>query len=239
VELPLGPLAPGKPVTLFGKAQSSVAFLAGIRISGQSKALLTVKPIRTAHVSADSANKLAWAELPGFEMNDAVRQLWDPAPVQPDWARAERSAQYAGIALSKVQRWLYDCCLPVRDKRSGLFRPTGPEWNFQDTAADCYPFYVWAAYYTDLDVLNTVMVETLEAEQRLCNHMDRLPVAYDMDKGEKVAGNFDSMIFGASEYAKDGLVPIVEITGKNAPYRISAKQDHLTLQRYSFAGGGG
>ena len=126
--------------------------------------------------------------------------------------------RYAGIALDKVQRWLHERCLPLRDEPSGLFRPTGPQWNYRDTAADCYPFYVWAAFYTDQRILNTVMVGALEAEQRLCNHVDRLPVPYDMDRREKAATGFDAMIFGASEYAKDGLVPIVEITGKDAPW---------------------
>ncbi len=156
--------------------------------------------------------------MPGFEISDQVRQLWDPAPQEPDWQRAERSARYAGIALGKVQRWLHEGCLAVRDERSGLFRPTGAEWNYRDTAADCYPFYVWAAFYTDQTVLETVMVDALKAEQQRCNHLDRLPVSYDMDAGQKVAMDFDAMIFGASEYAKDGLVPIVEITGRKYPW---------------------
>jgi hypothetical protein len=106
----------------------------------------------------------------------------------------------------------------VRDEASSLFRPTGAEWNYRDTAADCYPFYVWAAYFTDKEVLDTVMIDTLEAEQRLCNHLDRIPTGYNMDTQQKVVMSLDAMIFGASEYAKDGLVPIVEITGKEAPW---------------------
>jgi hypothetical protein len=100
--------------------------------------------------------------------------VWNLSRVQPDWHHAERSAQYDGIALSKFQRWLHERCLAVRDKRSGLFRPTGREWNYRDTAADCYPFYVWAAYYTDKEVPDTVMIDILKAEQRLCNHLDSL-----------------------------------------------------------------
>jgi hypothetical protein len=151
-------------------------------------------------------------------LNDETRLLWEPSPDKPDWRRAERSAQYAGIALSKVQRWLHEQCLPIRDERSGLFRPTGAEWNYRDTAADCYPFYVWAAFYTDQQVLDTVMIDALQAEQRLCNELDRVPVTYNMDEGQKVPMDFDAMMFGASEYAKDGLVPIVEITGKESPW---------------------
>lgn len=219
IALPLGKLLPGKTVTLFGKGRSQVAFLAGVRVVGASTAELKVKPIRVAGYSSDSKHAAVWSEMPGFEeVTDSVRRLWTPTPKLPDWDRAERSAQYAGIALSKVQRWLHEACLPVRDEESGLFRPTGAIWTYRDTAADCYPFYIWAAYYTDQEVLDTVMVDTLEAEQRLCNHVDRLPVRYNMDAGEKDVTDFDTMIFGASEYAKDGLIPIVEITGKDSPW---------------------
>ena len=218
VEVPLPGLSGGKEVVLFGKGRDSVAFLAGVRIGGRSTSAPKVKAIRTATISLRANSSPAWAELPGFELNDETRSLWNPSPQQPDWRRAERSAGYAGIALSKVQRWLHERCLPVRDQPSGLFRPTGPEWNYRDTAADCYPFYVWAAFYTDKKVLDTVMIDTLKAERRLCNHLDRLPVPYDMDRRRKIITPLDRMIFGASEYAKDGLVSIVEITGRDYPW---------------------
>jgi hypothetical protein len=209
IEVPLGKLTAGKRVLLFSKDIHEVAFLAGVRVSGQSTAALAVKPTRSTPV---------WANLPGFEMNDASRRLWEATPGKPDWERARRSAQYAGIALDKVQRWLHECVLPLRDDGSGLFRPASAQWTYRDTAADCYPFYVWAAFYTDQEVLDTVMVDVLQAEQRLCNHLDRIPVRYDMDRGEKLATDMDSMVFGASEYVKDGLLPIVEITGREAPW---------------------
>ncbi|MHC4361579.1 MAG: hypothetical protein ACYSTZ_02030 [Planctomycetota bacterium] len=177
-----------------------------------------VKPIRAATTPQANEHLARWAELGGFELTDEARSLWITSPGEPDWRRAERSARYAGVALSKVQRWLRERCLAVRDERSGLFRPTGKVWNYRDTAADCYPFYVWAAYYTDKEVLETVMVETLKAEQRLCNYLGRLPVGYDMDAGQKIVIPLDTMIFGASEYAKDGLIPIVEITGRECPW---------------------
>ncbi len=218
IALPLDKLAGGKKVVLYGKGSAQVAFLAGVRVTGKSTAKLKVKPIRVATISPPARSKGGWAEMPGFEMNDRMRTLWDPSPQAPDWKRAERSSQYAGIALSKVQRWLHQRVLPIRDAKTGLFRDTGRAWNYRDSAADCYPFYIWAAFYTDKKVLDTVMVDTLKAEQKLCNHLDRLPVGYDITRGRKVAGSFDAMIFGATEYAKDGLVPIVEITGKDSPW---------------------
>lgn len=213
--LPLGKLEAGKKIVLSGKGRNLVGFLAGVRVSGKSSAPPKVKPVRVAAPRSDLA---VWSDLPGFEMNDQMRSLWDPAPQMPDWHRAERSSRYAGIALDKVQRWLREKCMAVHDEQSGLFRPTGRIWTYRDTAADCYPFYVWAAFYTDEKLLNTVMIDTLEAEQRLCNHVDRLPVPYDMDAKQKVPGSHDAIIFGASEYAKDGLTPIVEITGPESPW---------------------
>ena len=218
ITVPLGELTAGQGVVLYGKGQERVGFLAGVRVRGKATGELTVKPVRVARVSTAHHGASGWADLPGFQLTDETRKLWEPSPSKPDWPRAERSSRYAGIALGKVQRWLRECCLPIRDERSGLFRATGPVWNYRDTAADCFPFYVWAAYFTDEEVLRTVMLEALEAEQRLCNHVDRLPVPYDMDRGKKIVSGFDAMIFGASEYAKDGLVPIVEITGRNSPW---------------------
>lgn len=216
--LPVGALLPERHVVLFGKSTSPVAFLAGVRVTGKSNTPPVVRPVRLVPAAQDGNTGPVWSDIPGFEMTEELRHTWEVAPDKPDWERAARSSEFAGIALDKVQRWLHECCLPVRDERSGLFRPTGAEWNYRDTAADCYPFYVWAAYFTDLDILNSFMVQALEAEQRLCNHVDRLPVSYDMDKGEKIVIDFDAMVFGASEYAKDGLVPIVEITGKDKPW---------------------
>ena len=218
VQLRLGKLSKGKKVILYGKGRERVAFLAGVRIRGKLTLALKVKPIRTVTSPQDDLHSAKWADLPGFKLTEEAQRLWNPSPGQPDWHRAERSARYAGIALSKVQRWLHEQCLAVHDKRSSLFHPTGREWNYRDTAADCYPFYVWAAYYTDKEVLETVMLDTLKAEQRLCNHLDRLPVRYDMETGQKIVTPFDTMIFGACEYAKDGLIPIVEITGKEYPW---------------------
>ena len=187
----------------------------------KSTNILTCIAVIAAAGAACSAQRADnWADLPGFEINDQTRSLWNPSPQKCDWKRAQRSAKYAGIALDKVQRWLHERVLPVRDARTGLFRSTARAWNYRDTAADCYPFYVWAAFYTDKKVLDTVMLDTLKAEQKLCNHLDRLPVNYDLKRGKRAPGSFDAMIFGACEYAKDGLVAIVEITGKDSPWSV-------------------
>jgi hypothetical protein len=137
----------------------------------------------------------------------------------PALGRARESARTAGCSLSKVQRWLHEKCLPAIDNETRLYRGQSPnQWSYRDTAADCYPFVIWAAFYTDQDVLNGPMRDILHAEQKLCNHIDRLPVDYDIANKQKYARSLDEVIFGASEYAKDGLVAIVELTGKDQWY---------------------
>jgi hypothetical protein len=237
IPLPIDDLTPGAKVVLSGKGREQVAFIAGVRITNpddptRNVAAPKVKPIALGPVTQHYGEGVCvWSDLPGFEMNDDFHRLWNPSPEEPDWARAERSSIYAGTALSKVQRWLHERCMAVHDERSGLFRPTGPEWNYRDTAADCYPFYVWAAFYTEPDLLETVMLETLEAEQRLCNHLDRLPVPYNMDTQQKRVTDFDPIIFSASEYAKDGLTPIVEVLGPDSPWaaRMQSLVDDIFL----------
>lgn len=133
--------------------------------------------------------------------------------------KARTSARIAGYSLSKVQRWLHEKCLPAIDKETGLYKwQSDKVWSYRDTAADCYPFVFWAAFYTDKNVLEGPLRDLLHTEQRLCNHIDRLPIDYDLVKKQKCSRSLDDIIFGASEYAKDGLAPIVDLTGKNEWY---------------------
>ena len=101
IPLPLTKLSAEKKVVLFGKGRSQVAFLAGLRLVGKSTGKLEVKPVRVAGISIDGKHAAVWSEMPGFEMNDDVRQLWDPAPQKPDWARAERSGSICGNRLEQ------------------------------------------------------------------------------------------------------------------------------------------
>ena len=144
------------------------------------------------------------------------------------FSRAEASAEIAGYSISKVQRWLHEKALPLIDRETGLYRADG-HWNYRDTAADCYPFLCWAAHLVDKDALYGPVLNILEAEQRLCNHVDRIPVRFDWKKKTKdTSVNYDTLIFGASEYVKDGLIAIVEATGKGPWYeRMKGIQEDI------------
>jgi hypothetical protein len=144
------------------------------------------------------------------------------------FARAAESAHIAGYSISKVQRWLHEKALPMIDPETGLYRADG-QWNYHNTAADCYPFLCWAAHLTDRDALMGPIRNVLAAEQALCNHVDRIPVSYDWKTKQKVtATSYDQLVFGASEYVKDGLIAIVEATGKGPWYeRMKGIQEDI------------
>jgi len=133
---------------------------------------------------------------------------------EADFKQARQSAKIAGYSLSKVHRWLHEVALKRIDKETGLYIADG-RWNYRDTAADCYPFLVWAAHAVDEKALNGPVRGVLHAERKLCNSLDRIPVWYDLKKKAKGSSSHDRLIFEASEYVKDGLIAIVEVTGRD------------------------
>lgn len=146
---------------------------------------------------------------------------------QPAIQAAKNNAELASPAFTRVHRWLHEKMLPAVDPETGLLRDTERAWNYQDSAADCFPFMTWAAYFTDRPVFEEVMLKMLQAEIRLCSHYDDvIPVNFPLDRKEKLTNqpyDFSSpgargarqppVTFCASEYMKDGLVPIVEAVG--------------------------
>jgi len=129
--------------------------------------------------------------------------------------KAGKSAEIAGYSLSKVHRWLHERALKQIDPATGLYKADG-RWNYRDTAADCYPFLVWAAHVVDAEALNGPVRDILHTEIKLCNHIGRIPVSWDFAKNAKQEGlSWDDVVFQASEYVKDGLIAIVEVTGKD------------------------
>ncbi len=135
-------------------------------------------------------------------------QAWEEAH-----ANAERNR------LSMLACWRYSqAWLQFADAESGLIpRNLNRDlyWNAKDAAADNYPFLVLTAFFTDKALYEGRMKAMLAAEQRLCNRVDRLPDDYVFAtrrfrvEEPKIA----DLIFGASEYVKDGLLPMTEWIG--------------------------
>ncbi|MCP5520373.1 MAG: hypothetical protein H7A46_02345 [Verrucomicrobiales bacterium] len=88
-------------------------------------------------------------------------------------------------------------------------------WNAQDSAADNYPFMVLTAALLDEDLFEGRMRAMLETEARLTPRVGAMPDTWSFSKGAFADPDIrlDRIIFGSSEYVKDGLLPLTEWLG--------------------------
>lgn len=139
------------------------------------------------------------------------------ASAQAPWDAAVENGDSARTALMVcwrfVQGWL-QCADPV----SGLIPrnlKSAPYWNAQDAAADNYPFMALSTFFTDRALFEGRMKEILATEQRLCNRVGKLPDdwLFETQDFRTKEPDMGALIFGASEYVKDGLLPLTELLG--------------------------
>jgi len=88
-------------------------------------------------------------------------------------------------------------------------------WNAEDSAADNYPFMVLTAALTDKALFEGRMRDMLRIETQITSRINRLPDAYSFSKQGflEAEPNLERIIFGSSEYVKDGLLPLTEWLG--------------------------
>lgn len=119
-------------------------------------------------------------------------------------------------SLNFVKGWLNKT-----DSASGLI-PTNltnktDVWEAHNSAADNYAFMVLTAYLLDKDLYNGQMLDMLNSERKLTSRVKSLPDTYSFSKrgfaSDKL--NMGDVIFGSSEYVKDGLIPLNEYIGKS------------------------
>jgi len=139
------------------------------------------------------------------------------AIAQDPWQQAAANGERNRLLTSACWRFVHGW-LQHADPDSGLIpRNLNKDfyWNAKDAAADNYPFMVISSYYADRALFNSRMKEMLATEQRLTNRIGTLPDDYVFEtKSFRVPEpKLDDIIFGASEYAKDGLIPLTELLG--------------------------
>ncbi len=88
-------------------------------------------------------------------------------------------------------------------------------WNAKDAAADNYPFMVLTSSIVDKNMYEGVMLDMLKTEIELSSRVGNLPDSYSFSKQAflKDEIEMDPILFGASEYMKDGLMPLTEWLG--------------------------
>jgi hypothetical protein len=154
-----------------------------------------------------------------------------------DFAQAAANGRLANEALVRSDRLMMDW-LTLADSVSGLLpRNTTADsdiWNAKDTAADLYPFLVLTAWYTRPELYAGRMQQMLLSETALTSRLGRLPDTYSFSKRGFAEPAIDtaSIMFGGSEYVKDGLMSITELLGVT-PWRARMMGIVDDLWRYA------
>jgi len=118
----------------------------------------------------------------------------------------------------RCDRYMKDW-LAYADSQTGLIPRNLYEskniWNIQDAAADNYPFMVLTSFFTDTLLYEGSIRDILATERQLTNRLGNLPDAYSFSREAFHLPELDTglIIFGASEYVKDGLLPLTEYLG--------------------------
>lgn len=111
--------------------------------------------------------------------------------------------------------------LEYSDPESGLIprniRDGKDFWNAKDAAADNYPFMVLTSFFVDQEMFDGKMMDMLNSEKLLTSRVRSMPDTYSFsNKGflnDEI--NMGQIVFGTSEYIKDGLLPLTEWLGKS------------------------
>jgi len=183
---------------------------------------------RTLSLALSAAVALPAVAVPQAARDDATGPF----------ARAAANARLANEAFVRSDRLMMDW-LTLADPRTGLL-PRMAEgkdrdiWNAKDCAADLYPFLVLTAWYTRPTLFAERMPDILLTETALTSRLGRLPDTYSFSKQDFAEARIDtaSIMFGGSEYVKDGLMPITELLGVT-PWRARMLDIVDDLWRYA------
>ena len=140
------------------------------------------------------------------------------AAVDP-WQVAQTNSQQSRRAIEFCRRYAQGW-LQHADPVSGLL-PRRVDmadqrfWNAKDCAADNYPFLTLVGEMTGDYTLRLISRNILDQEIKLTCRVDSLPDDFDFatQQFKSATPNMADVIFGASEYCKDGLIPITEWVG--------------------------
>ncbi|HOX39263.1 MAG TPA: hypothetical protein PL033_14875 [Candidatus Brocadiia bacterium] len=137
--------------------------------------------------------------------------------VEDAWALASVRADRAQEAFSRSRR-VVRAWYAFKGKNNFLLPDNHGIriWRPENAAADLWSFFVISTRFTDREMFDGPILKTLEDEIRLTSRLGNLPDSYDIDRNRflRPEENAPAIIFGASEYVKDGLLPIAEVMGR-------------------------
>lgn len=145
-------------------------------------------------------------------------------PSQDVWAKAAKNGDRAHEVFNRCHRLVQAWYRHTGAGNQLLPQNLGSrQWTAQNSAADLWSFFVLTTYLTDEAAFNGQIRQTLRDEIRLTTRLDSLPDDYHIDRNAFVREeiNLPRIIFGSSEYVKDGLLPIAELMGRTVWFERS------------------
>ncbi len=205
------------------------AFIAEVRLLGKAEGGALPDAKQSSHRITFTTAKVP-AAVAGSSAFPEMRALWNrnlapfaKPPSDPHqeaaFRRAARNGLLANQAFFRSRRFI-DGWLKHADPKTGLIpRNLGRNrdfWNAKDAAADNYPFMVITSAMTDRPLFAGRMHEMLRTETTLTRRIGNMPDDYSFVKQGFLRDkpNLDAIIFGSSEYMKDGLISITEWLGR-------------------------
>ncbi len=214
-------------------APPKAGFLAAVRLvaaAGASPAAPDPKDTPAHRITLKTV-AVGPAPQPAGEAFPEMRKIWDRQPPAPPAAGAdakaeaafrlaEKNARLANEMLFRCRKFV-DGWLACADPNTGLIPRNLSRnrdiWNAKDAAADNYPFMVLTCALTDRPRFDGRMLQMLRTETKLTSRVDRLPDTWSFrtQAFADAQPNLDRLIFGGSEYVKDGLLPLTEWLGES------------------------
>jgi hypothetical protein len=164
----------------------------------------------------------SFAALLAFALCHLPAAAAPPAPtdeVLGPAVRAERFERAVAAADRLMRAWLAGAdpetrLLPDRLFGPGDARPTGDRsrvYTPHNSGADLYPYLILTASLTEPTLVDGVMLEMLRNEVRYTTSgAGGVPGSFDFDTRR----TGEPRLFGAGEYAKDGLITVTEYLGQ-------------------------
>lgn len=149
-----------------------------------------------------------------FILMAAVAAAAQPTPFDRARANGVRFEEDVAACRRVLQTWL------ARADARTLLLPDNPaldraKWIYtpHNSGADLYPYLILTAELTDPDLYRGRMLEMLRNEVRFTTVQESIPANLTLASGEVGPPS----LFGAGEYAKDGLIAVTEYLGRT-PY---------------------
>ena len=151
----------------------------------------------------------------GFSMKEVLEQAKQNGILANEGFRRSNNYLHAWLSQTDSKTGLIPKNLDWKSHIQSYKKGGKDVWNAKDAAADNYSYMVLTASITDHSLFEGRLLDMLNTEIKLTSRVDRMPDTYVFSKGgfKTEVPDLNSMIFGSSEYVKDGLLPMTEWLG--------------------------